>query len=160
MPQFHFDLYCFFNFLDRIFFLNCFRIPSRSRSSFLFSQWKFFELYVRTCPALFFISSSRFLLRPYDVTTTSNLLFVHLFMQFHLKCVRDFIFVERVFFYSIAWFNFWSHLTYLTHKNDFELWNWLTLNFEISHSLWNWLLFTLIQRDKVKWVCVTLNEGY
>ena len=25
----------------------------RSRSSFLFSQWKFFELYVRTCPAMF-----------------------------------------------------------------------------------------------------------
>ena len=30
----------------------------------------------------------------------------------------------------------------------------------MSSSLWNWLLFTLIQRDKVKWVCVTLNEGY
>ena len=42
--------------------------------------------------------------------------------------------------------DFWSHLTYLTLKNDF-----LT---------WSWLLFTLIQRDKVKWVCVTLNEGY
>ena len=30
----------------------------------------------------------------------------------------------------------------------------------MTSSLWNWLLFTLIQRDKVKWVCVTLNEGY
>ena len=42
-------------------------------------------------PAMFF-SSSRFLLRPYDVTTTSNLLFVHSFMQFELKCVCDVIF--------------------------------------------------------------------
>ena len=30
----------------------------------------------------------------------------------------------------------------------------------MTSSIWNWLLFTLIQRDKVKWVCVTLNEGY
>ena len=30
----------------------------------------------------------------------------------------------------------------------------------MTSSLWNWLLFTLIQRDKIKWVCVTLNEGY
>ena len=28
----------------------------------------------------------------------------------------------------------------------------------MTSSLWNWLLFTLIQRDKVKWVCVILNE--
>ena len=41
---------------------------------------------------LCFISSSRFLLRPNDVTTTSNLLFVHSFMQFQLNCVRDVIF--------------------------------------------------------------------
>ena len=49
----------FFNFLDRIFFLNGFSNPFivRSRSSFLFSQWKFFELYVRTCPAMFFLRS-------------------------------------------------------------------------------------------------------
>ena len=35
---------------------------------------------------------SRFLLRPYDVTIISNLLFVHSFMQFLLKCVCDVIF--------------------------------------------------------------------
>ena len=39
-----------------------------------------------------FISSSRFLLWPYDFTTTSNLLFVHSFMQFQVNCVRDVIF--------------------------------------------------------------------
>ena len=42
-----------------IFFLNGFSNPFivRSRSSFLFSQWKLFELYVRTCPAMFFLRS-------------------------------------------------------------------------------------------------------
>ena len=27
-------------------------------------------------------------------------------------------------------------------------------------SHWNWLLFTVIRRDKVQWVCVILNEHY
>ena len=103
MRQFHFDLYCFFNFLDRIFlniFPNSFVVHSRASflfepnflfsiedfcshaalwhflfkffdpiffingfsiyssfillSSFLYSQWKFFELYGRTCPAMVF----------------------------------------------------------------------------------------------------------
>ena len=38
--------------------------------------------------------------------------------------------------------------------------SWLTSLSKMTSSLWNWLLFTLIRRDKVKWVCVTLNEGY
>ena len=56
MRQFRFNFFCFFGFLDRIFFLNCLPNPFivLSRSSFLFSQWNFFELYVRTCPAMFF----------------------------------------------------------------------------------------------------------
>ena len=41
---------------------------------------------------VFFISSTRFLLQQYDVTKTSNLLFVHSVIQFQLKCVRDVIF--------------------------------------------------------------------
>ena len=46
----------FFRFFGSDFFLNGFLNPFivRSWSSFLFSQWKFFELYVRTCPAMFF----------------------------------------------------------------------------------------------------------
>ena len=40
---------------------------------------------------LFFISS-RLLLRPYDVTTSSSLLFAHSFVQFQLNCVHDVIF--------------------------------------------------------------------
>ena len=45
-----------FRFFGSDFFLNGFpnRFIVRSRSSFQFSQWKFFELYVRTCPAMFF----------------------------------------------------------------------------------------------------------
>ena len=106
MRQFHFDFYCFFDFLDPIFFLNGFPIPfivhSRlffvstkfsflasdllstciiltliffflfflsdfrndftnslivsSRSSFLFSQWKFFELYFRQDLSCYFFN--------------------------------------------------------------------------------------------------------
>ena len=37
---------------------------------------------------------------------------------------------------------------------------WLTALSIITSWLWNWLFFTLIQRDTVKWVRVTLNEGY
>ena len=46
----------FFRFFWSDFFLNVFCNPFivRSRSCFLFSQCKFFELYVRTCPAMFF----------------------------------------------------------------------------------------------------------
>ena len=101
-------------------FLNGFSNPFvvLSRSSFVFSQWKFFELYVRTCPAMFFfISSSWFLLRPYDVTATFCS-FVHA-ISTELHVWRHFsLLVERVFC-SFAWLNFWSHLTYLTLKNDF-----------------------------------------
>ena len=45
-----------------VFLLNGFPNPFivRSRSSFLFSQWKFFELYVKTCPAIFFICASKY----------------------------------------------------------------------------------------------------
>ena len=50
----------FFRFFGSDLILNGFPNPFivRFRSSFLFSQWKFFELYVRTCPAMFFVSSS------------------------------------------------------------------------------------------------------
>ena len=55
----------FLNFLLWVFFRNGF--PSahidHSRSNFLFSHWKLFELYVRTCPAMFFVSLSNALFR-------------------------------------------------------------------------------------------------
>ena len=49
-------IFTVFSIFGSIFFLNGFANPLivRSRFSFLFSQWKFFELYVRTCPAMFF----------------------------------------------------------------------------------------------------------
>ena len=45
-----------FQFFGSNFFLNGFPNPFivRSRSSFLFSQWNYFELYIRTCLAMFF----------------------------------------------------------------------------------------------------------
>ena len=84
----------------------------------------------------------------YDVTTTSNLLLVHSFMQFQLNCVRYVIFHSfwSEFFCSFAWFSFWSRVAYLTLKNDF-----LALKLTFLY---------LIQRDKVSWMCVTLNEGF
>ena len=47
----------FFQFFGSDFFLNGVSNPFivRSRSSFLFSQRKFFELYARTCIAMFFV---------------------------------------------------------------------------------------------------------
>ena len=49
-------IFTFFSIFDWIFFLNGFPKPFivRSSSSFLFSQWNFFKLYVRTCPANIF----------------------------------------------------------------------------------------------------------
>ena len=71
----------------------------RSRSSFLLVNENSLNCTSGLVLLCFFISSSQFLLRPYDVTTTSNLLFVHSFMQFQLNCVRHFwLLVERVFF--------------------------------------------------------------
>ena len=110
----------FFRFFGSDFFFKRFfqSILVHSRSSFLFSQWKFFELYVRTCPAMFFfISSSRFLLRPYDVTTTWNLLFFIRLCNFNWSaCVTSFFALSGASFCSFAWLNFWSHLTYLNVK--------------------------------------------
>ena len=62
--QFQIEFYIVFQFLD-LSFISSFPNPFivRSRSSCLFSQWKFFELYVRTCPALFLFL--------YDVFTLS-----------------------------------------------------------------------------------------
>ena len=68
-----FTVFFFFKFFDLIIVGNGFpnSLLVRFRSNLLYSQWKIVELYVRTCPAMFvFISSSRFLLRPYDVTAT------------------------------------------------------------------------------------------
>ena len=45
----------FFNFLIWFFRIGFPNSPIvRSRSSFMFSQWQFFEMYVRTCPVMIF----------------------------------------------------------------------------------------------------------
>ena len=83
-----------FRFFYLIFFRNGFpnSLIVRSRSSFCLVNENSLNCTSGLVLLCFFISSSRFLLRPYDVTTTSNLLFVHSFMQFQLNCVRDVIF--------------------------------------------------------------------
>ena len=63
-----FGLYLFFIWIFRNGFPNS--IVIRSWSSFLFSQWKFFEFTLGLVLLCIFISSSWFLLRPYDVTAT------------------------------------------------------------------------------------------
>ena len=68
--RWHFDIdffFVFFLLFDLIFLKMVFSIHSLSILGlvFLFSQWKFFELYVRTCPAMFFVSSSDALLSFY-----------------------------------------------------------------------------------------------
>ena len=42
-----------------------------------------------SCYVFYFVV--KIFVRPYDVTTTPNLIFVHSFMQFQLKGVRDVI---------------------------------------------------------------------
>ena len=51
-----------------------------------------------------FILPSRSLLRPYDVTTTSSLLFVHSFMQLQLNCVRNVILNSEFLFIRVIKF--------------------------------------------------------
>ena len=96
----------------------------------------------------FFISSSWFLLRPYDVNATICS-FVHA-ISTELHVWRHFsLLVERVFC-SCAWLNFSSHLTYLTLKNDFLTLK-LTFNYfnskrwgqmGVCHSKWRLFEFS------------------
>ena len=113
----------FFLFFGSDFFLNGFRNPFmvHSRSSFLFepnfdfslvlfcshaafwhwffvwlfSQWKFFELYVRTCPAMrFFTSSNRFLSRltlTFAITSVTSTA-----LQLKFVCVTSFLLLGRL----------------------------------------------------------------
>ena len=111
----------FLTLFSKSFFLRDQILITNDLSSSLYSQWKFFEFYVRTCPALRFISSSRFLLRPYGVTTTSNLILFIRSCNFNwIACMTSFFtLIGWRFFLSYAWLSFWSHVTYLTLKNDF-----------------------------------------
>ena len=88
------------------------------------------------------------MLRPYDVTTTWNLLFVHSFMQFQLKWVHDVISHSK-----------WSEF-FFNRVIKFLVTRLLTSLSKMTSWLWNWLLFILIQRDKVKWMFVTPIDGY
>ena len=99
-PSFHFSLvvflstcgiltliFCFFIWFFRNDFPNS--LVVRSRSSFLFSQWNFFELYLKTCPAMFFnslyllITFSFYISHDFHVWLLTY--FAHCFNWMHLK---------------------------------------------------------------------------
>ena len=148
MRQFHFDFYCFLDFwlFASDFFLNGFPNPFIAVLGLVFCLVNENSLNCTSGLVLlcfFFISSSRFLLRPYDVTTISNLLFVHSFIQFQLKCVCDVFFAlsgASFFVHSRGW-TFGHTLTYLTLKNDFLTLKltFIRFNSKSQLCLLNWL---------------------
>ena len=137
----------FFLFFGSDFFLNAFPDPFivLSRSGFLFSQWKFFELYVRTCPAMFFYFVKVFV--------------TNMWSHYHFKSA----FCSFVHAISTE-IRVWPHLSILVERGFLfiQVINLVTRylpHSKMTSSLWNWLFFTLIQRDKVTWVYITLIGG-
>ena len=141
-PNFHFSLVVFFHmrhftliicfFIFIWFFLEMvFPIHSKSVLGLVFCLVNENSLNCTSGLVLLclFISSSRFLLRLYDVTITSNLLFVHSFMQFHLNCVLDVIFHSQ-------WIDFFVDLRDLVFGHIWltSLQKWLP-HFEIDFCL-------------------------
>ena len=59
-------------------------------------------------------------------------LFVHSFMQIQLSCGLHIVF-HSYNCCSIAWNGFWSHVTYLTLKNDFPAIKWTFQNITYQH---------------------------
>ena len=91
----------------RNFFLTDSSNPFIAHSRYSFDLWILLELQFRTLLLYFFISSSKFLLRPYDFKTTSNMLLVHSFIRFELKWLSDIVYlflVELVFFVRMTKF--------------------------------------------------------
>ena len=130
----------FFLFFGSDFFLNCFPNPFivRSRSSFLFSRWKFFELYVRTCPAMFFNSSSPSMNLPTWLLGIDFFINFSDFYCFAVKiCVSDVIFA----FWSFAWLT-------LLKKMPSEL-TYGTLNFINIY----WLKINSVHLSSAKLIC-------
>ena len=103
-----FSIFCIWFFFRNVFPNS---LIVRSRSSF-FSQWKFFELYVRTCPAVFLIRLTDFC---FVLPWLLGIDFFNDFSDFYCFavkiCVRDVISAVR----SIAWLTslkkwLWTHL--------------------------------------------------
>ena len=133
-------------------FPNPFIVPSRP--SFLFSQWNFFELYVRTCPAMFFfISSSRFLLRPHDVTTTSNLFFTIQRIWIVLGCCLFYDSkrsIGEVLFLINFWSKFWSG-KWNAWKNLEWFWCWTKVKSRAKRECFLFTLLFLREREIDVW---------
>ena len=95
-------------------------------TSFLFSQWKFFELYVRTCPAVFYfvVAISVTTIWRHNHFKSAFCSFVHA-ISIEVRAWRHFsLLVERVFLFICA--------------IKFGL-IWLTSLTKMTSSLWNLL---------------------
>ena len=120
MRHFDIDLFLIFylSFLELVFSIHS---KSGSRSSFLFNQWEFFELYARTCPAMFFVSSSDALFRFTSVHTAklkrSNFLSDFFLSLTAFAWVTSFLtlFSQSIF----AWLDFDHKWLTSLKKNDF-----------------------------------------
>ena len=171
MRQFHFDFY-FFYFLDRNFskwFSGPFVV--HSRPSFLLEP-NFNLLLVLLCPHAafdidFLFFNSRTAIAGLLLTFSWFFLFRRRYFYDHLTSQPlqiCFLFIRSCNFNwtaCVTSFFVLSRASFFVHLRDQVFGHtWLTSLSKMTSSLWNWLLFSLIQRDKVKSGCVTLNESY
>ena len=122
-------------------FFQLFQIAEFNYIECAFGQWGWSLFYFESFPEFFrlFFISSRFLLRPYDVTTTSYLLFIHSFMQFQLNCVRDVILLHMIFL---------LYMTYLTVKVTYVA---LKMTYiTLIEIVWEQLLWTILSFKQVE----------
>ena len=121
-------VYYFFDLWNRMFIPNGFPNPFivNSRSSFLFSHWEFFELYVRSCPAMFFYFVKIFVTTKWRQNNFKSAFcsIVHA-ISTEVRAWRHFsLLVERVFlFIRVIKFLVTGDLP---HSQKWpSLWNWL-----------------------------------
>ena len=196
MRQFHFDFLRFFDFLDRIFFLNCFPNPFivHSTPSFLFEPNFHFSLVVFcSCGILTLIFCFFFLIfliwfLEMDFPIHSWSVFGLVFFvvnETSLNCTSGlvllcFLFYRHNFCYdhdvcflflrscNLNWIACVSSFFALSRACFlfFRVINFLVTR-DLPHHSQKWLphsendfFFTLIHRDKIKWVYITVIEGY
>ena len=114
-------IFCFFIWF---FFRNDFpnSLIVRSRSCCSFTQWKFFELYLRNCPAMSSDALFRFTFVHTAKLKRSN--FLNDFFLSLTAFARVTLFptlFSQCFLKLICVIRFWSYVTYLTQKMTFEL---------------------------------------
>ena len=107
-------------------------IASTGRSRLVSRSQKIIGLYFRTCHAMFFMSSSRFLLRTCDVTTTSDLLYSLVLASLtEVRAWRHLLYLNELVFLIFRVKNFVGHA-------------WLKSLSKTAPWLWKWLFITFI----------------